>query len=66
MLRKSLGAAAVLMVSVPAFAQQYNSNDVTPVSAPAGKLTGAGSDGHAYSNCGVTCGPIPAPGGSAI
>ena len=55
--RKTVGAVGVLVLSVPVLAQQqYNSNDVTPLSAAAGKLTGAtsgkqvggGSDGHAY------------------
>jgi hypothetical protein len=56
MFRKIPGAVIVLVASLSAFAQQYNSNDVTPVGSTAGKLTGAvngkqvggGNDGHAY------------------
>ncbi len=56
MLRKMMGAVALLVMGLPGFAQQYNSNDVTPPGPSAGKLNGAatgkrvggGSDGHAY------------------
>ncbi len=56
MFTKTAGAVSLLAMSLSAFAQQYNSNDVTPVGATAGKLTGAvsgkqvggGNNGHAY------------------
>jgi hypothetical protein len=55
-LRKTSGAVSVFFMTLSAFAQQYNANDVTPVGPSAAKLTGAvnskqvggGSDGHAY------------------
>ena len=56
MFTKTSGAVSLLVFSLCASAQQYNSNDVTPPGPVAGKLTGAtsgkqvggGSDGHAY------------------
>ena len=56
MFRRLPGAISLLALSLSAFAQQYNSNDVTPPGPNAGKLTGAttgkqvggGSNGHAY------------------
>jgi len=56
MFRETSRAAGLLLLGLAAFAQQYNSNDVTPIGAAAGKLTGAatgkqvggGSNGHAY------------------
>jgi len=41
MFRETSRAAGLLLLGLAAFAQQYNSNDVTPIGAAAGKLTGA-------------------------
>lgn len=66
MFKKTLGAVSVLVMSWSAFAQQYNSRDLTPPVTTAGQLNGAatnkqvggGRDGHAYLMTGNPLSPV--------